>query len=163
MEREQRKLVYLCGPIDLAPGGEEELSAYVWAAGFNVYVPKRAFRVHVDSVPDGQLQRINELAVLSADVVLAVWPRGVPSVGVPVEIEQALQDGLRRVVLVHDGWLDASWQVARWVERGLQVWSSLELALVFLGEVFDAKPEETKDCQNCGSPKGLPHMFGCTR
>lgn len=55
--------------------------------------PGDAFNVSVKARPTDRLPRINRVALINADVVVAFLPKGVASVGVPMEIDRAVQQG----------------------------------------------------------------------
>ncbi|HKN45079.1 MAG TPA: hypothetical protein VJW23_14280 [Propionibacteriaceae bacterium] len=77
-------VVYVAEPIDQATNG----LAHQWTCPdeWTLYRPSRAF-----SRPfDPNLDAVNRSVLATVDGVLAFLPRGVPSIGVPAEIEWAL-------------------------------------------------------------------------
>ena len=63
--------------------------------------PGDAFRVNPRAGTDRMLPTINRAALNQSDVVVAFRPAGVPSVGVPMEIDRAVSQG-KHVVVVSD-------------------------------------------------------------
>lgn len=55
--------------------------------------PGDAFRLAPQAKPTGYIAEINEHAADAADAVVAFLPKGVPSIGVPMEIDRAVQAG----------------------------------------------------------------------
>lgn len=95
--------IYLATPIDQAQGGlDRPWNRVVRAApveastcpGVVVYHPARAFSVGPDNLPGGTIEAINRAALAECQALVAVLPAGVPTVGVPREIEAAVQLGL---------------------------------------------------------------------
>ena len=68
-------------------------------AGYNVYRPRAAWRA---PRLDPRIEEVNRTALCGADVIVAILPAGVPTIGVPAEITTATLLGLPAVVL-HDG------------------------------------------------------------
>jgi dUTP pyrophosphatase len=91
--------VYLAYPIDQAGRNVKEIvkthSQVGWAksrleaTGYGCYDPGRAW-----SAPSAGIVLVNDAALRHAAGVLAWLPAGVPSIGVPMEIERALGLGL---------------------------------------------------------------------
>lgn len=149
------KLAYLAGPIDQA-GNREELwtdrqraRLLLREAGFVVYDPSQAFTGSIESLREADDPRIGQMnwkALFAADAVMAMLPRGVPTIGTPMEMMAAVQNGTPVAVIGAQG----SWQVAEMV--GPQVWQfdedELAQAVKWLREqaafglrrVTDAKP-----------------------
>lgn len=67
------------------------------AAGW-VFDPGDAFKVGKSAVPDDSLASVNRAALAAADVVAAFLPKGIATVGVPIEIDRALRLGKGVVV-----------------------------------------------------------------
>lgn len=107
-------LVYLAYPIDAAGGEESFLDLVRYATcelvdrGATVYDPGDAFTVGVESEMTGGLERINRAALLESDRVLAFLPVGVPTIGVPIEIDRAIGAG-KPVGVITD---QRSWMLA---------------------------------------------------
>lgn len=66
-----------------------------------VFDPGDAFAVARGAVPTDEIGRINRCAHVAADLVVAFLPSGVPSVGVPIEIDRAHAHG-KNIVLFSD-------------------------------------------------------------
>lgn len=84
-------LVYLACPIDYYDMMEEELLPIMEVLvklGMSVYAPAAAFHNGITS-PDA-INKINAQALSVADVLVAVLPKGATSIGVPREIERAI-------------------------------------------------------------------------
>lgn len=111
------KLAYLAGPIDQA-GTREELwtdrrraKALLVQAGFAVYDPSEAFSAKPETfraADDPRIGEVNWKALWSADAVMAMLPVGVPTIGTPMEVLNAAQNGQPVAVIGAEG----SWQVA---------------------------------------------------
>jgi dUTP pyrophosphatase len=73
-----------------------EAQAVAW-----VFDPGDAFRVNPRAGTDRMLPTINRAALNQSDLVIAFMPAGVPSVGVPMEIDRAVSQG-KHVIVVSD-------------------------------------------------------------
>lgn len=82
--------VYLAAPIDLASSRgmrlKHEVTAELRQAGFTFYDPSKPFGWGVES-DAVMIHRVNERALQEADGGIFLLPEGVPSVGVPMEIQ----------------------------------------------------------------------------
>lgn len=104
------KLIYLAAPIDsLAlrdnqPGDASRLVATRYETRVHlrsrhwVFDPSDAWSASSD-LADGRVQEINDAALEAADGMLAILPRSIPTVGVPLEIGRARAAGKPVVVL----------------------------------------------------------------
>lgn len=99
--------IYLGQPIDRAARSAtvtalvDQAKFALWEAGHNVYEPARAFSLRDGAEPTPWVQQVNDTALEEADGMLAIWPDGVASVGLPLEISRASELGLP-VALVCD-------------------------------------------------------------
>lgn len=87
-------MVYLAEPIDQAEAaqrGTDDLHTWLQSKQLSVYRPRAAWRA---ASPDPRVDRVNRTALERADLMLAHLPAGVPSIGVPMEIEYAVQRGI---------------------------------------------------------------------
>ena len=66
-----------------------------------VFDPGQAFSVGKHSEPEPGLREINQYALATSDLVVAYLPAGVPTVGVPMEIDRAEALG-KKVLVVSD-------------------------------------------------------------
>lgn len=95
--------VYLATAIDQASDQSttrleiRDWLSRAWGVSW-VYDPKDAFTVGSGQMDSG-IREINAAALEASDVLLAYLPKGVVSVGVPMEIERALILGLHVVVI----------------------------------------------------------------
>lgn len=102
-------LIYLASPIDKA---SEEMAAMRQQAtealmqqGFVVFTPATAFHVPEEAPPDDFISRIDDHALSQSHGILALLPDGVPTLGVPIEIGEAIDLGLPvAVVGGHYSW-----------------------------------------------------------
>lgn len=70
------------------------------------YDPGDAFTVRTDARPDRGLAITNRAALNNSDLVVAFLPKGVPSVGVPMEIDRANAQGKNLIVISDfDSWM----------------------------------------------------------
>ena len=98
--------VYICQPIDQT--GEDPLWSnevhifkrfLMMSEGIGwIYDPKEAFRVGKGERSPG-LMEINDAALSRADLVVAWLPAGVPTIGVPIEIDRALRSFKPTIVI----------------------------------------------------------------
>lgn len=108
------RFVYLAEPIDAA-GADYEGSRRRLAIdmlngyGVGVFRPRRAFSANAVQ-PGPEINEINTCALKVCDAVLAFLPSGTPTIGVPIEIEQALVTG-KPVAVVTDN--DGAWALQR--------------------------------------------------
>lgn len=97
------RVAYLAQPIDLTGGAINheavEAETALQRAGFNVYKPAGAWRA---AIPDPRIEEVNQTALRAADLVVAILSAVTPSIGVPMEISDALQLGIP-VVAAYDG------------------------------------------------------------
>lgn len=103
--------VYIAQAIDQARVQYGPAAAKRWLgrmAGVSwVYDPLSAFMVGREATPTPAIRSINTEALYQADLLLAFLPAGVPTIGVPMEIELAATEG-KQVVIISDA---ASWSL----------------------------------------------------
>lgn len=114
--------VYLANPIDQADSllGIDNITHTLSTCGISWYHPATAFHLNNMCGPLDlrAIDRINQEALSRADALLVWLPRGVPTLGVPVEIETALQANTPTVILTN---IDRSVQLTSWESRGASV------------------------------------------
>lgn len=122
--------IYLAHPIDQATPGDTVALARVVAhvqeaanqQGHGLFRPSKAHRlpqVHAWSPEDMQtVDRINRMAIWEADAFIGVVMPGIPSLGVPSEIETALSLNRPTLILTTDRLRATSVQIAAWISRG---------------------------------------------
>lgn len=97
--------VYLAQAIDQARVKYGPALARDWlslASGVSwVYDPLSAFKTGRGATPTPAIRAINAEALRQAGVLLAFLPAGVPTIGVPMEIESAATEG-KHVVVISD-------------------------------------------------------------
>lgn len=105
--------VYIAYPIDQRDhGGDdlhilfqqiETLKVLLLGGGLVnwVFDPGDAFSVRPDAPVDDNLPAINRAALVHSDLVVAFLPRGVPTIGVPMEIDRARALG-KHVIVISD-------------------------------------------------------------
>lgn len=124
-----QRLVYLASPIDQASGGTDlyfmrgRAAEMVMTLGMALYRPEKAFLVASEMSVGPEVAAINAEALRQASGLLALVPAGVPSIGVPMEIEAARLVG-KPVAVVSDA---ESWSLATpgvtqfpWTNAGLR-------------------------------------------
>lgn len=107
------RMVYLAYPIDQVAGRIDDDLAKLYAMleqtkisllqnGVDiVYDPGDAFRVRAGAEAGPEIRSVNQQALSTADAVLALMPLGLPSVGVPMEVDSAVVSG-KAVAIVTD-------------------------------------------------------------
>lgn len=98
-------IIYLARPIDQA-NAEQRLRVDSWEETltddlrphYTVYRPAQAWAT---TDPDPRIESVNRAALRRADCVVAILPGGVPTLGVPAEIEAAINAGTPVVILGH--------------------------------------------------------------
>lgn len=124
-------LVYFARPIDQAESrGINTVALRIETAlksiGISTFRPHRAFTIADHPISDlGIVDAINRSALGHSDAVVAYLPVGVATLGVPAEIELALNTNKPVVILTDQPLIDKSVQVWNWRERGASVlvWS----------------------------------------
>lgn len=115
------RFVYLAYPIDQAGGTPGMHDVYLqvdfakrWLAdhGVGSYDPGDAFSVGTGQAPGPEVAHINRVAQAACDATVAWLVPGVPSVGVPVEIDRADARGQALLVVGGAGWQHAGWRRA---------------------------------------------------
>lgn len=105
------RLVYLAVPIDNSGGPRDqwrvlctEMAAVLARIpGTALFRPDQLWQVRTDHTgPDSRLEQLNRYALDLSDVLIAVLPERVPSIGVPREIESAVNQGIP-VAVLHGG------------------------------------------------------------
>jgi dUTP pyrophosphatase len=110
--------VYLATPIDQGTAAHADLvRSLLIEEGHTVYAPYRAWGTQ--KIDGARLQNINQYALLQSDVVFAINPAGVATVGVPMEIQTAINYHMP-VVLLTDLTPNRSAMVA-WLKEQPQV------------------------------------------
>lgn len=99
------RVAYLAQPIDLTGGAinHEAVEATVALnrAGFHIYKPAGAWAASGN--PDPRIEQVNQTALRSADLVVAILSAETPSIGVPMEIADAVHLGIPVIALYdHD-------------------------------------------------------------
>lgn len=102
-QRAPASLTFLFNQIENFKQAMAELGGYGW-----IFDPGDAFKVNMDATPDDGIALINRAAAVNADAVAVFMPRGVPSIGVPMELDRALAQG-KRVMLFTD--VGESWML----------------------------------------------------
>lgn len=127
-------LIYFAQPIDQSLGRSRvatDIADTLLKCGLSLYTPKGAFSVTggllaPNPLPDlALIDRINRFALHAADALVAWLPEGVPTLGVPSEIEEAIASDKPTLVLTHASLARKSVQLANWRDRGALVmpWS----------------------------------------
>lgn len=128
--------IYFAHPIDLANGHplQDQLKKTIHltedaadAEGHSLFRPGRAYRLGYDSMglPDPAdqlvLNSINQYALAASNALVAILVDGIPTLGVPAEIEQALDMNKPTLILTSANLSVNSIQVQQWASRGAQV------------------------------------------
>lgn len=106
-------MVYVATPIDFNEGGDAlvcwEIQRECKKRGWVTYTPAHAFQTN-GAEPDPRVTRVHFKAMTQCDAIIAYLPERVPSIGVPMEIEQARAAAQIPVVVV-EGY--GSWALQR--------------------------------------------------
>lgn len=95
-------LLYLASPIDQANGNSvvadwrAEAKQYIRSRGWSVYDPSTAFNC---GELNPNVQRAHHSVMQHCDAVLALLPKGVPSIGTPMEVQYALDRQIPVIVV----------------------------------------------------------------
>lgn len=152
-------LIYLAQPIDQTKGAQHAVGGVTHtlrACGIHFYRPAGAFGINGASTPDdlGIVNFVNTNALLRADALVAWLPPGVPTLGTPSEIEQALAMNKPVLILSNMALLYSSVQMLQWADRGATVrhWDDA------LARWWEANPEDLLQIleQRPGIPVHLP-------
>lgn len=75
------------------------------------FSPGRPYSMNGVTRPGPEIQRVNNAALVQADLVVAVIDGGIPSIGVPAEVDRAVNAGVTTIVFTdrRDSWFMASW------------------------------------------------------
>lgn len=93
------KLLYLSSPIDQVGAGAQDSARRLigWRGnikqratehGWVIYDPGTAFQVRGSVPPNDRIRKINHRAYTLADAMIALLPPGMPTIGVPTEVER---------------------------------------------------------------------------
>lgn len=139
-------MIYIATPIDQNDRWRipTELALLMREQELVGFVPARAFVGAVKNSMDG-INTINIESFESCTGLLAFLPDGVPTLGVPVEIERAMIDGGPVAIVVGEHLYDHSVQVQDWSNRGAFVGRSLVEAVKWLGRMVKGEMPEFQD------------------
>lgn len=155
-----KRLIYLSYPIDNAQltenqiawinGGKVRLLGHADIPAAAVFDPGDAFLVRHGAEPDAAISKVNNAAIDAADAVLAFMPRGVSSIGVPMEIAQAGMVG-KPVAVLSDSY---SWAL-RMDRDNVRIFSEgdLDAAIEWLLSFEDWEPSISDDLPFVGLPE----------
>lgn len=125
-------VIYIAHPIDAAKPGKvgstlHDLEFFLKHKA-SMYFPSRPWSIAPgDTEVRTAIGAVNEAAQRAAEATLALLPDGVPTLGVPAEIERALQWGQPVAILVGPKTAN-SVQVAEWEREGAHVVDELRKA-----------------------------------
>jgi len=100
--------IYLAHPIDYVSNGAgaAHIDAMIGVAtsmiserGHTVYIPGKAWTLGTNGQSGAPIQQVNNVALETSGALLAVWPEGTCSIGVPMEIQYALDRGIPAYVV----------------------------------------------------------------
>lgn len=126
-------MVYLASPIDRAdPYDRRHVKMMLQELGFTVYDPSGAWTAQKPY--DSRIREMDLDAIARADGVYVLWPEGTQSIGVPMEIQHALEYGLPVVAVMGD-YLQAGsamLQMAKGASFAAYRWSETQEAALWL-------------------------------
>lgn len=127
-------MIYVAHPIDQDRGEDRyaelrcDLKESLPAAGIVSFWPslpwvfgKRLIGLRASEQEKRAIDRVNQAALEEAEGILALLPDGVPSLGVPTEIEYGLRHGKTVVIVAHESLVKHSVQLTNWQRRGAHV------------------------------------------
>ena len=99
--------IYLAHPIDhVQPANQLRIAELVGTAaamitqlGGTVYTPGDAWGCPPNGGISDTIQKVNDHAVATSSAVLAIYPEGIESIGVPMEMQRAVDLGIPVVVI----------------------------------------------------------------
>lgn len=148
------RLVYLGGPIDQM-GREDRTTSrrrmdlLLNQNGFSVYDPSKAVvggpAAGLSDSPDPRCAEIHRAALERCDAMVALLPHGVPTIGTPMELEQARVAGKVCVVLSDSN----SWHLVGYPE--IDVTDTEDKVIVTLLARFDAERDQQMRVSDCMS------------
>jgi dUTP pyrophosphatase len=124
------RLVYVAEPIDQAQAPQP----FSWRVpeDWTLYRPSRAFSGWAPN-----LDSTNRAVMTTIDGLLAFLPKGVPTIGVPAEIEHALAHSIPTAIVTD---IDNSVTIHGFASRGAYVTSRVTDAIKTLTDDMDAQP-----------------------
>lgn len=133
--------VYLAQAIDQGRVQYGPAVAKEWLSRISgvswVYDPMSAFQVGKEAEVTPAIRAINTEALRQSDLLLAFLPAGVPTIGVPMEIESAATEG-KQVVVISDA---ASWSLQYDVPNVQTFLSWDHKAQVAIEAILEGTPE----------------------
>lgn len=153
-------LIYFAHPIDQARNRSHlasDITQTLHQAGVSTYRPGGAFTVADAPLSDlSAVQHINTAALDRADALVAWLPGGVPTLGVPAEIEQSLAMGKPTLILTDGDLMVKSVQLNAWSEAGATVraWNDRQ------ARVWEARPVELVDLLRTKPTRELRDITG---
>jgi dUTP pyrophosphatase len=141
-------IAYLAYPIDQQAtdiglvNGIVEVAEWFRHRGWATYDPGEAWIVA--GKPDRRVMAVNNMALGRSDAVVAFLPPGVPSIGVPMEIDRAATSGIPTLVIGgEDSWALARYQSYPNVRIGKKE-DQVEWCLQWLLEQAESQPERLR-------------------
>lgn len=172
------RFVFLSYPIDRVPAGAammyerlEDAKIQLLEQGVDiVFDPGDAFKVLAAAEVGPEVREINQLALSWADGVLAMLPDGIPSLGVPMEIDSAVRDG-KVVAILTDV---KAWMLGFSVDANVEMFPLSEVGFAQAAIWLAAHPRATIEQEpkeqlpfvvtakaECGKTEAHgPHNFG---
>lgn len=161
--------IYLAQPIDQRKLSHTELGRMVSETesmadmqGHTLFKPGSAYQMGYGSAGFPQpremqiIDSINRHAVAGADGVVAILPAGVPTLGVPAEIELALKLGKPVHIVASPSLITHSVQIGNWQERGVSVSGPGEQIEFSHALRLAAGPRKLIDVSSFNGPEFLP-------
>lgn len=165
--------IYLAHPIDQAIGSAAtspvvQAIAHVMEAarqqGIGIYIPGAAHKLPPppwQSRDSDVVDRINRHAIWECDGTLAIIVPGVPTLGVPSEIEYSLTLNRPTAIITTERLRSSSVQLANWASRGVQILLCGENGQIFnpnLAHALGSLPDPTRlvgEQEDMGAPSLL--------
>lgn len=139
--------VYLAHPIDQAMdarvGGQVgQIAREIQARGWNTFDPSLAWGIGRGAKPNPGVWAVDYAALRRASAVVAFLPPGVPTIGVPIELDRAIGLGIPTLILGSE----TSWALAQYHNTAhVQIAQPGQVIEELIGRMlYDARTERTQ-------------------
>ena len=131
------KVVYIAEPLDAA--ANHMPISWVVPDDWTIFRPGQAFNGVRGAEGAVQVERVNRAVLATVDGVMAFLPHGVPTIGVPAEIEWAIIHEIPVAIVTNN---HASIAIRGFALRGAVVTESVRVARDSLSKMMAEQPEQ---------------------